>query len=531
MKDFELLISRLRQWQRWTSLQKSFSFGIRGLALGLLIVALVAIFLVSSGELLVSEYFVLVAASGLAGLILASAIAWLWPSSRLEAARNYDQTFNLKERVSTAIELSQHQGSDQLWQELQLSDALDATKPIIPKNGLRWRIPKLEIGLVLIAFVLVLGTWFYGQGAFQQAEVSAQNRQLVQAEIENLEELIADIESSDQLSAETKEAMTSPLKESVENMQQAESLEEAVSSLSEAQQTLQELGLSNSAEFEGLQAAGKELAKNQDGPFSAVVQDLSQGNFQDAAENLAMLDLSALNPSELENLSEQLMEMSGQLESSSPELAHQLQQAAEALQNDDLHAAQKAIAAAGEEMSNAAQRAAASEVAQNSADALSDSQGRLMAAAMFGASAQTSEVQNSSSESSDSEQAGSFGNQASSGEFEESKTLGQEAGLTPLTQENTPGESSEKQYDSVYAPQRLGGISDAELSLGSGDDASSNTVGSVTSSSEQNAQSFVPYLEIYSSYEGDVQQALESGIIPLSLQPLIRDYFSSLDSR
>ena len=62
-------------------------------------------------------------------------------------------------------------------------------------------------------------------------------------------------------------------------------------------------------------------------------------------------------------------------------------------------------------------------------------------------------------------------------------------------------------------------------------DAEGNTIGNVASSFEQNAQSFVPYSEVFASYEGSVQQALESGVIPISLQPLIRDYFSSLDPR
>ena len=66
---------------------------------------------------------------------------------------------------------------------------------------------------------------------------------------------------------------------------------------------------------------------------------------------------------------------------------------------------------------------------------------------------------------------------------------------------------------------------------GSGNDATSNTVGSVDSSFEQNAQSFVPYSEIFANYEGSMKKALENGIIPLSLQPLIHDYFSSLDPR
>ena len=255
MKDFDLLISRLRHWQRWTRLQKGIHYGARGLVLGIFVSTLAAIFLIPTNTLLISEYFILLTASGLLGLVIAVGIAWLWPQSRLKMAREYEQIFDLKERVSTAIELSQLEQVDQAWQQLQLSDALEATQSIQPKDGLKWNIPKLEISLLIVTFVFVLGSWFWGQRSFQQAETNLQNQRLVEAEIESLEELITEIENSEQLSDETKEAVLSPLKESLDVMKEAESLEEAVSALSDAQQTLEELSSSGNEEFEGLQAA------------------------------------------------------------------------------------------------------------------------------------------------------------------------------------------------------------------------------------------------------------------------------------
>ena len=531
MNDFDLLISRLRHWQRWIRLQKVVYHGARGLVLGILISAIAAIFLIPTSTLLVSEYFVLLTASGLLGLVMAVGLAWLWPQSRLKTAREYEQVFDLKERVSTAIELSQREHVDQAWQQLQLSDALEATHSIQPKDGLKWHIPKLEISLLIVTFVFVLGSWFLGQRSFQQAETNLQKQRLVEAEIESLEELISEIENSEQLSGETKEAVLSPLKESIEEMKQADTLEEAVSALSDAQRTLEELSQSGIEEFEGLQAAGEELVKDQDSPLNLMGEALSQGDLQTASKNLAALELSTLDSQELAGLAEELMEMAEQLESASPELAEQFQQAAEALQNQDLQSAQETLANASEAISDAIQRAEFSEAAKKSADLLADSQGRLMAAAMFGAFAQSASAQTSSSEDPTSEQSGSSGSQPGSSEFEESTTSGKEAGLTPLTQDNTPGSGSEKQYDSVYAPQRLGGTSETELSLGTSEDASSNAVGGIGSSFGENAQSSVPYSEVYSMYEESTQQALESGSIPLSLQPIVREYFSSLDPR
>jgi len=528
MNDFELLNSRLRQWQRWSRLQKSIYFSARGLVLGFLVSAIASIFLIPSSRLLISEYIVLLIASGLLGLIVGAGVAWLWPQSKLKMAREYEQVFDLKERVSTAIELSQLEDVDQTWQQLQLNDALEATRQIIPKDNLQWHIPKLEISLLLVTFGLVLGSWLYGQQSFQQAETNSQNQQLVEDETENLEELITNIENSEQFSDETKETVLSPLKESLEEMKQAESPEEAVSALRDAQKTLEGLSAPGSEEFERLQMAGEELAKNQDSPLTLMGEALSQGNLQAAAEELAALDLSTLNTEELANLSEQLMEIAQGLENSSPELADQFQQVAEALQSQDLQAAQEAIAKTSQSISNSAQRAETSKAARNSAAELANMQSQLMTA-MVEETPQNNAVETSSGESPTSEQKGGFGNQASSGDFKESQTPGKEAGLTPLTQGNQLGNSSEKQYDSVYAPQRLGGTSETELSLGAGEVADNNAIGGISSTFTQNAQSSVPYSEVYSSYEESTQQALESGSIPLSLQPIVREYFSSLD--
>jgi len=532
MNELEILFFRLHQWVRYLRLQKAIYWGARGLIIGILSSGVVAIFLIPNSSLLLSEYFTWLFVSGILGLISAAGIAFFWPRPQLKLARSYDRIFNLKERVSTAVELSQSEAVNQSWQELQLGDALEATGTISPKDGIKWHFPKSEIWGVLVALTIVLGTWFYGQASFQQAESRAKNQKLIEAEVDNLEELITDIESREQLSVDAKESISTPLKKSLDDMKNADSLEKAVSILSETQQTIEELNFSGSTEFEGLQGAGEQLAKKENSQLNLTGDALRQGDLQRAAENLAALDLSKINPQALAGLAEQLKEMAEQLGNSSPEFAEQLQKVSEAIQNDDIQSAQEAISNASEALSESAQRVAASDTAQKTTDTLAESQGRLMAASMFEGMAQNSGAKNDSGDHPEGEQKGSFGSQAGSGEFEASKTPGKEAGLTPLTQNNQAGgENSEKQYDSVYAPQRLGGSSETELSLGSGSDSASNAIGSVGNSSEQNAQSFVPYSEIFSNYDESIQQAFENGVVPLALQPLIRDYFSSLDPR
>ena len=42
-------------------------------------------------------------------------------------------------------------------------------------------------------------------------------------------------------------------------------------------------------------------------------------------------------------------------------------------------------------------------------------------------------------------------------------------------------------------------------------------------------QSQVPYNQVYDSYVGDVNRALDSDYIPLGLRDVVRDYYSSLE--
>ncbi len=531
MTAFDLLLSRLRKWRRWTRLHKSVYHSARGLLGGLSIAAVLAAFLTPSGNLSEGTYVRLLIAAAALGFVIAVAVAWLWPGSRLKMARDYEQAFGLKERISTAIELNLHDRGDQTWRDLQLDDALEATERIIPKTGLPWRFPKLEMGMLLITTVLVLGSWFYGERSFRQAEINSRNRSHIEEETDNVENLITRIERDEQLSGEEKEALLEPLQDTLENLDQAESLEDAVSVLQEAQQTLEEFSAPGRDKFEGLQQAGEDLIKNQDNPLSPVGEALSQGDVQTAAETLAKLDLSTMDNQSLANLAEQLLEAAESLESSSPELAQHLQQAAEALQTDDLQAAQGEMAESSEALLDTAQQLAFSRTSSESAAELAESQERLIESAMSGSSAQSDSSQTNSNQNPISDLAGNFGSLAGSGEFDQPDAPGQEVGLTPLNQDNTPGETGEKKYDSVYAPERMGGVSETDLSLGTNEDGESTTLGGINSSFVQGAQSSVPYSQVFSNYEQSSQQALDTGLIPLSLQPLIREYFSSLDPK
>ena len=516
MSGYDLLISRLKKWRLWYRLNQGVYWGLHGTLAGTLASVILTSFAITTNNLLASSYLFLLLSAGLAGMTIASLFAFLRPLSLWKMARLYEGSFNLKERISTAIELHTDELISESWREMQLSDALKASAQLSPRAGLDWRVPRIEIIAALMILAIAVGAWFYGQGSFAQAEINLQNQELIEAQVGELEEIISKMENDDQLSAEEIAKLLAPLQASLEELKQADTLEEAVSVLSEAQRAMDEMSEPGKRASQSLQEAEKSLAEAEDGSRSPFGEELSEGNFSEAAQSLDEMDLGALNEEALESLAKELEQAAEALQNASPELAEQLQKAAQEIQNDDLQAAQQALEGASEEMLEVLQNMEFSEASAQSAEALGTSKEELLEAANAASpleNAQQAEGQNASG--------------AGEGESVEDASK-EEVGLNPIDQGNSPDGGGESEYDSVYAPERLGGDPASASELTPSGEVGENMLGETPGSSERAEQSFVPYYEVFPEYEASVRQSLQSGTIPLALRPLIRDYFSSL---
>ena len=100
---------------------------------------------------------------GWAGLLALVAIpvgflaGWLRPVSEAQTARWLDQSQDLKERLSTALEVAS-KPVDPRWQQLVIADATQAAATVDPKRLIPWNLPKLSrVCLVTLAAVVGLG--------------------------------------------------------------------------------------------------------------------------------------------------------------------------------------------------------------------------------------------------------------------------------------------------------------------------------------------------------------------------------------
>lgn len=96
---------------------------------------------------------------------------------------------------------------------------------------------------------------------------------------------------------------------------------------------------------------------------------------------------------------------------------------------------------------------------------------------------------------------------------------------------NSPGDDEMRDFDSVFAPQRIGddGGDNVERIEGQVSDENGEPLQPGEFNEEFQGESLVPYNEVYREYEDAIQEALKSDYIPIGLRDLIRVYFSSLE--
>ena len=521
--EVKLLEQHLGRWTRQRRLQRALTWGWRGLLIGGTTSLLISIALVLQESIVASDLVAIVVAASILMALIGGFFAYLWRFSPSQAARYFDQQLELKERVSTALELSAI--TDNIQNELidkQHRSALEAASQIdISKQRplhLKWR----EVSLIFLLIGGVVATLFYGAPLFARATATRGVQTAIEEEIARIEEIQANIEADQSLTEAQQSALTEPLNTALEQLEDAKSLEDALATLGEAQQELQSLADPGLAEqLEGLQAAGQELAQGDtNAPLNQFGESLAQSELEQAAQDLAAIDPNDLTLPELGDLGEQLSEAAEALADSNPELAEELAQAAEALESGDLEAMRDALGDAVETLEGTGEEVTLAEIAGEGAEELGEGQEAI--AQVGGLSELLGQAQ--SGNLIEGPGSGSAGN----GEFTEPLDAGSEVALSKIDQENLPGDGGEIVYEPIYAPENLGG----DDALGGGlpeSDAEGETLGTTASDPlEDGNTSTVPYIEVLAEYEDIYRAALENDEVPLEWRNVIREYFSSL---
>jgi hypothetical protein len=220
-----------------------------------------------------------------------------------------------------------------------------------------------------------------------------------------------------------------------------------------------------------------------------------------------------------------------------------LGEAAEALRSGDSEAAEGALSEAAEALGEGAEGAQGTEAGQEGegqeaaqqidgyADQLEEGQDAVGTAGTGqgegdqGGMAQAqpgSGTQGNSTEQGQSGAGGGAGRGEGSGE-------GQGGPETQMGTDNAPGDGGITEYDEVYDPQRIGGEGGPQVDVPGDPGAGAPTGAEGDFVENPDGDATVPYNEVYGDYEGAVNEALDSGYVPLGLRDIIRGYFTRLN--
>jgi hypothetical protein len=514
----------LHTWSFWLRLRRAVRWALRGLAAGLGSGLVLGLVLLTQTGLLRSEFLALAAWTSLGAGALSALLAASWPVRHLETARTCDLACGLDERVSTAFEFSREDRyAEAEITRLQLADALASARGAQVNRALPLRLGIVD-GLLVLVFALLYGlVLFWGEAWFQAAQQERAIREAVEVQAAAIEELLAEVQQDPALDPQGMRALAQPLEQALQELNDNPSLEGSVSTLVSSGEALQELvDPEAQAAARSLREAGERLGDQPEGPLSSIGEALASGETLSAATQLAQIDPAQFSPAEAEQAADQLSQLASSLAATHPELASQLNQAAQALRSGDSAAAQQALAEASAAMANAGAQAHFSQTAGQLAEQVQSGAGQLLAAG-GGDQASSPGAGVTSGQEGDGGAGSGTGDPTGS-----SQAGGGEAGNQPIPQPDQPGDGGESAFESIYAPELLGGGGGPPVLLpGTGEEGV--LIGESPGLPDESGSSLVPYQQAYPYYEEFNRQAIEQGEIPVQYIPIIRAYFDSLE--
>jgi len=539
----------LREWSQRAKLQRSVALAFFGLACGLGVALMLA--LASRVFPIIDSSTLITVSISLALVGLAGALAYPWLQQARRApmhwARRFDHEFGLKERISTALEVSEGDVSvpNDVVRKLQRSDADRIVQTVDAKALLPLSISRRD-ALVALGFLVLLVVAIALPNPQQQ--ILAQHdamRKTIEQQLQQLEQAQDTINKSTLTDAQKKLALEA-LNEARQKLQDPNvSAEQALAAINDAQSKLDAVNdQAAQQQADDLRQAGESLSPDE--ATNALASSLASQNFQQAADQLRNLAQSdngqGLNQQQAERTASQLDQMARSVQNSDQALAQQLRNAAQSMREGNTNASQQSLDQAAKSLERAQQTAAASQTL-NDAQSRADAARRAIAdqatrnqASQPGQQAQNQNGADSSQgpgakagdtnaqQGQDGQPGAAMAGDAQNGQATGSSSSGVANGQ--------PNGQSQKSDDvgtdhSIYAPQRINTSGKQVVLPDTQGQAAPNPNGRPQTA--PNGSSSVPYEQVYRSYAKAADDAMQSGEVPADRRDYVRDYFSSLD--
>ncbi len=487
----------LLPWRRRLSLQQGLRWITNGLVAGLVVSCLLLVVSRFTAFPIVLIWVIAVIA---ASLLCAVGLTIYYRPALAQSARRIDALLGLRDRLGTAWEYRNDSSS---LPALQRRDALEKLAAFTPTRSITLRPGRarlLTIGIVALAFVLLLvlpnpvNTAYQQQQAFQ----NSLSRQI--AQLNHIRQLI---DSQASTSQQVRDQLDKILQQAMSQLQQAKDANQAQQILAQAQQQLNQLRdpqagvkanananaastLQNSTNA-NVKAAGQALAKGDNNGLSNALQKLAS-------------QVASMSADQRAQLAQQLAQAANAA-SGNPQLASALQQLAKSVADgnsndiaDAINAVQKASASASAEQSTTNAVNQAAQALQNTANAIASSSNS-------GPTANANQIPNSlapgQGRSPSNSPSTSQGDQGTGGQGDKGSKTGKS--------------------EQVFVP---GQVNSGNSTITSNGD--SGTVQQGTS---------VSYAQVLEQYMQMAHDAIDNSNIPPDLKNLISGYFNSLNGQ
>ncbi len=492
-----------------------------------------------SGRLWPIDGYRAVAGGLLAGWLIGWAIYSVTRSiTPFRVARRADVELNLRDRLATALVLSDPEGTemtgfDDSLAMLQVTDALVVAQSIAPRRAFPVRIERAHMLRAAAAALVSIGLLVLPNPMDAVVTQRAQVAQTAQAEAAKLEKLSQQIEQNKSLNPDERAALLRQMREMIERLK---------SNPGDAKKALADL-----AKFqEQLRAKLDPAAPSAAAAMDALAQQLAQlagakdkpKDSEEAAKLLEQLasELDKLSPEQRDALASALERAAAQTAGGNPELAHALSAMAQAARTGASEQSTQRAAQAAQAMRESANRQALQEALARALNQADSTQRALAQAGQPNA--------NPNSQNPNPNQGQGQGQGQNQGQGQSQGQAGQPGGgggttantLPPARRTGRAGSPTDANKpfgvgdaETVYTPFNSGQGRDEFVSGQQGQDGQTQTQQGKSPQPGTRGPALVPYSQVYRQYAQIAGQTMERTYIPSGLQDYVKEYFSALE--
>lgn len=424
-------------------------------------------------------------------------------------------SFGLQERISTSLELEKE---NSVYKELLINDTVRNMEKLNYKEKIRLT-PRKNIIITLIILIFAMGvTVILPEPLKDEAQVSHDLSEYKKEQKKKVEKTEKDVKENLALTEDQKKDLLAKLAALKQELKKVEDTKEADKAIEKTAMKLEQLKKEPKAE--NLKALAEKLDENKE--TKDLAEALKSGKAEDIKKQLEEMKNKAksMDSAAKESLKDTLAKASSSL--SDGELKDSIDGLSNAISNGNESAINKSVDKVNGAISNSLSQQDMNEAL---AQVKSDLQGQPPQNAQ-------GQGQGQGAGQGSGQGAGAGQGQGAGGSGAGSGSGNGDGGVTPYGQggiaNKTPSGGTEKQYEKVFTPSRLGGQGETSGLTGKSNENSGKSETTITSNSNATLGELKPYNQVVGEYSQKAMESVNSSSIPSGMEDIIKSYFSSL---